>query len=451
MRERRSAYTIVFYLLTALLIVGAIFAWARVSVTRRRALLPVQSGWVVDLQDKRFPTIMFRSGYADTRVLLDDTVIYSSQVGREAHGRLTGTRVIFQELPPDAQGKVLTIESAPGYDAPLFGDYEDLFRLFIVEASPALASGAFLMLFGIVFLFLTTGFSVTGSDTAEHIFGALISIDLGVWLLCSYGLGSFFLRDPYSAAVERVALIGVIPLLLFLLYFMKEDHVLKQGIIMFTACAVIYILILFAGVTLPLEIDRVATILQSLACLAFVLAQILNYYLNISASYIRQKEYESLSEKAYVDALTGLPNRKRAQDVFRGLNAAMGAYAIVSLDLDNLKIVNDRFGHHAGDEMLIDTASILNLCFGEKGFRARMGGDEFVVVLKRVDRDDLDEMLEETNYHLREAGQQEHGVDYSISYGYAFKEECPSGNSEDVYKLADERMYLQKSRKKRGV
>lgn len=451
MRERRSAYTIVYFLLTALLVVGAVFAWARVSIKRRAELLPVQSGWVVEMEGVRFPTIMFRSGYSDTRVLLDDEVIYTSEAGRESHGRLSGTRVIFQELPADAEGKRLTIESAAGYDAPLFGDYEKLFRLFMVEAAPALATGAFLMLFGIVFLFLTTGFSVTGSDSAEHIFGALSSIDLGVWLLCSYGLGSFFLRDPYSAAIERVALIGIFPLLLFLLYFMKEDYVLKQGIIMFTACAVIYIMILFAGVTLPLEIDRVATILQSLACLAFVLAQILNYYLNISASYIRQKEYESLSEKAYVDALTGLPNRKRAQDVFRGLNSAMGTYAIVSLDLDNLKIINDRFGHHEGDEMLIRTATILNMCFGEKGFRARMGGDEFVVVLKRVDRDDLEEMLEETNYHLREAGQTEHGVDYSISYGYAFKEESPSGNSEEVYKLADERMYLQKSRKKRGV
>ena len=126
-------------------------------------------------------------------------------------------------------------------------------------------------------------------------------------------------------------------------------------------------------------------------------------------------------------------------------------YCIVSLDLDNLKVINDRFGHHEGDEMLISTANILNMCFGEKGFRSRMGGDEFAVVLKRVSRDDLEDMLADTNYHLREAGQLEHGVDYSISYGYAFKDECPSGNPEDVFKLADERMYLQKSRKKRGV
>ena len=452
MQERRSGYTIVLFVLTVVLVVSAICAWAYVTGRRRGELLRVQSGWVVTMDEEmEFPTLMFRSGFSETSVLLGREEIYASEAGREAHGRLTGTRVFFLPIPKEAEGRVMIINSAPGYDAPMFGSYEKLFSLYIVEALPALATGSFLLLFGLVFLILTSLFSITGSESAEHVFGALVSMDLGVWLLCSYGLGSFFLRDPYSAAVERVALIMLFPLVLFLLYFMKDDHVLKNGIIMFTACSVIYVFILLAGVTLPFEIDRLATILQSLGCLAFVLTLILNYYLNISASYLRQREYESLSEKAYVDALTGLPNRKRAQDVFRGLNTAAGNYCIVSLDLDNLKMINDRFGHHEGDEMLISTANILNMCFGEKGFRARMGGDEFAVVLKRVNRDDLEDMLADTNYHLREAGQLEHGVDYSISYGYAFKDECPSGNPEDVFKLADERMYLQKSRKKRGV
>lgn len=450
MLKQKSLYIILFYIVSAIVIAVSIGAWAFVSVRRRAALQPVHDGWVVEANDFEFPTVMLRTGFSGTEIKLDDEIIYRSDLGREEHGRLSGTRSLFLVLPDDSEGKPLHIVSSPGYDAPLFGEYTALSQLYILEVMPAVAAGSFLLLFGIVFLFLTTGFSVTGSDTAEHIFGALISIDLGIWLLCSYGLGSYFLRDPYSAAVERASLILIFPLVLFLLYFLKDDHVLRKGIALFVACSIVYIGILFAGVILSLEIDRVATIWQVLGCVMFVLAQILNYYLNISASYIRQKEYESLSEKAYVDALTGLPNRKRAQDVFRGLNAAMGSYSIVSLDLDNLKQINDRFGHHAGDEMLIQTASILNTCFGEKGFRARMGGDEFVVVLKKVSKDALDGMIMETNRHLRRAGQQAHGIDYSISAGYAYKEECDSGTSEDVFKLADERMYRHKAMKKSG-
>ncbi len=97
---------------------------------------------------------------------------------------------------------------------------------------------------------------------------------------------------------------------------------------------------------------------------------------------------EQLREIAYKDPLTGMPNRRLFHDL---LNQALiqakrhnEKVGVLFLDLDNFKAVNDRLGHDAGDQLLIDLAAILTGCLRDSDMICRWGGDEFVIALSAI-------------------------------------------------------------------
>lgn len=105
----------------------------------------------------------------------------------------------------------------------------------------------------------------------------------------------------------------------------------------------------------------------------------------------RREAEERIRWMAYHDALTGLPNRRLLMDRLR-LNLAASQRdqhfgAVLLLDLDRFKLLNDRFGHDVGDQLLIQAARRLSAQVREADTVARLGGDEFVVMLSEIGRD----------------------------------------------------------------
>ncbi|WP_155387086.1 GGDEF domain-containing protein [Catellatospora paridis] len=94
---------------------------------------------------------------------------------------------------------------------------------------------------------------------------------------------------------------------------------------------------------------------------------------------------ERLRHEATHDHLTGLPNRallkERAQEFMHDATRSMRHEAVLLLDLDDFKAVNDEFGHQAGDQLLVAVADRLRACVRPSDTVARLGGDEFVVLL----------------------------------------------------------------------
>lgn len=106
----------------------------------------------------------------------------------------------------------------------------------------------------------------------------------------------------------------------------------------------------------------------------------------------RKKTEELIKELAFHDALTHLPNRRMFDERFTFLLAhAKRSHqwgALLVIDLDNFKPLNDAFGHKAGDLLLTDVAARLNACVRQSDIVARFGGDEFIVALSDLGKDE---------------------------------------------------------------
>ena len=105
----------------------------------------------------------------------------------------------------------------------------------------------------------------------------------------------------------------------------------------------------------------------------------------------RKQLEDQIRQLAYFDALTSLPNRRMLDDRLNRDMAASkrsGLYgALMFMDLDNFKQLNDTYGHGVGDLLLIDVAKRLSACVREVDTVARLSGDEFVVILSELGAD----------------------------------------------------------------
>lgn len=104
---------------------------------------------------------------------------------------------------------------------------------------------------------------------------------------------------------------------------------------------------------------------------------------------VRKQTQEMLQHHAFHDVLTQLPNRAYFSDYLQRANLRLSTeddyrFAVLFIDLDGLKIFNDKWGHHVGDELLIHFASRLEGCIRPGDLVARLGGDEFAIFVDGV-------------------------------------------------------------------
>lgn len=103
-----------------------------------------------------------------------------------------------------------------------------------------------------------------------------------------------------------------------------------------------------------------------------------------------KRDEERLAYQSTHDALTGLPNRNllkdRLQQAIAQTDRSEDSVALLFLDLDHFKLINDSLGHAEGDRMLLDVAERLRSCVREGDTVSRHGGDEFVLVLQKIDQ-----------------------------------------------------------------
>lgn len=178
--------------------------------------------------------------------------------------------------------------------------------------------------------------------------------------------------------------------------------------------------------------------------LGFMICLFVYYFLSsvehMNASRVKQ-ELEGL---AFTDALTGLMNRAKCTQYSYEISKP---YAVVILDLDRLKKVNDTYGHVEGDKMLKAFADLLKKAFVDADLVGRTGGDEFMVVYENPKEGVCKKsvgylQLLVNEYNENEAKNKKFTI--SFSSGYAYSNEIEEDGFKFAYYLADSRMYKMK-------
>jgi diguanylate cyclase (GGDEF)-like protein/PAS domain S-box-containing protein len=169
-----------------------------------------------------------------------------------------------------------------------------------------------------------------------------------------------------------------------------------------------------------------------------------------------RKGYERrLRRQALSDPLTGLPNRILLADRLEHALARVGrrraSVAVLFLDLDNFKFVNDSLGHEVGDQLLIAVAERLRVCLRPEDTVARLGGDEFAVLLEDADRGQAVRVAERVTQELRApfpiGG---HEVFVTASVGISLGASARRRGLGDLLREADQAMYRVKQSGKAG-
>ena len=161
---------------------------------------------------------------------------------------------------------------------------------------------------------------------------------------------------------------------------------------------------------------------------------------------------EHLRHQALHDPLTGLGNRALFQDrVAHGLARAErtnSEVAVVFLDLDNFKEINDSLGHAAGDAVLVQTANRLRTCLRDSDTAARFGGDEFAMLLEQTRGEG--EVMDVAHRISAALGRplQVEGKDVDLSASIGIARAQPQQSADEVLRNADVAMYHAKARGK---
>jgi len=160
---------------------------------------------------------------------------------------------------------------------------------------------------------------------------------------------------------------------------------------------------------------------------------------DITAKKERQKQIEFLS---FHDQLTGLYNRRYIEDAVRRLEREGNLpFSIIVMDINGLKLANDAFGHDLGDLLLKKASRIMKNRIRQDDLLARVGGDEFVLLLPRTDAAEADRIIHRIQEEANHASVGPMKI--SIAAGAATKTNV-SQNISEVQKVADNNMYRDK-------
>ena len=181
-------------------------------------------------------------------------------------------------------------------------------------------------------------------------------------------------------------------------------------------------------------------------------AGVVTHYVGTHVDITERKAAEAAIQKmAFHDALTGLPNRRvlldRLQQALSKAKRNQKRLALLFVDLDQFKPVNDDFGHAVGDELLLAVAQRLQTCVRESDTVARMGGDEFVVLLPVIETvpDALGVAQKIHDALVQPFGLPEgHTVSISSSVGIAIYPDH-GGDEAELIRYADVAMYQAKA------
>lgn len=293
-------------------------------------------------------------------------------------------------------------------------------------------------------------------------YGLLLVAVVGMVFLVSTIIlnGTQVLHFPRTLwAFHVYAMVGLVYMLctgiLYNRHFDAPGKILSAGVSVFGGFAVIDLVRFNVAKYVHMEHSVLEMTLLPVGTSAFVLLLVLSYLVYAYQLLSEKAEKDALSEIAYKDALTGLYNRAKCLQIFGVLDKSYSDYAIVSIDMNGLKLANDNYGHRTGDKLIKTFADVLKDAFAGIGSVIRVGGDEFLVIVRSEHVCDVEYALTMMAEFQKERGEKL-PIPLEVAYGIAYRHELLKDEfleseenirvgTEDVYHLADERMYAMKA------
>lgn len=156
---------------------------------------------------------------------------------------------------------------------------------------------------------------------------------------------------------------------------------------------------------------------------------------------VRENE-DTLEFLSFHDELTGLYNRRFFQEEMKRIDTKRSLpISLIMGDVNGLKLINDSFGHESGDLLLKKTATAMKLVCRAEDIIARIGGDEFVIILPNSNEDKAMEIIDRIKSTIAE--QEIKGISISVSFGCGTKTK-PSQDLQDIFKDAEDYLYKHK-------
>lgn len=164
----------------------------------------------------------------------------------------------------------------------------------------------------------------------------------------------------------------------------------------------------------------------------------------IATYFSLQREYlqKQLHIQAHVDGMTGLYNRRTFMEQLQACSGK-SVYSILMVDLNGLKVVNDGFGHEAGDDFICQVSKICTKVFNKNALVCRIGGDE-IAIISYEDKNTVNKKIKEL-HELENKAKGKFSYKVSFSTGVAYSEDNERVIPEELFKLADAEMYKSKS------
>lgn len=445
--------------------------------------------------------ICYRSSQQSTRVILGDTEIYSYGLPGDPDffSQAPGSTWNLVRLPNGCQGETLTIELNSPYSLysgqmsnVFVGSKASIVFHLLQTYGPRLAITCVIMLAGMVMVGIYLILCRSGIDK-NTLYMGLFSILMAVWMFSESRLTQLITGNSFLIlGCSFIAIITVpIPFFKYIccikdfrykklpeafivsFYFVLAVSLLLQmskmlDIIEMLPFIHIFLCTSVGAVFLSLAFDlfinhnrNLRSIFYTTAILgAFCIAEIAMVYLNGHSGVLMQlgvlafisihtvaairnaAKLMMLSRVATIDTLTGCQNRTSYIQHIREL-AVDNDVMVVMADINNLKMINDNFGHNYGDEAIVRTGQCFLNTFGDFGDCFRIGGDEFVFIGCGISPSQCSNLISDFESACETAGR-DLSFPFTVAYGCVFFDrECDRSITDTVCR-ADKLMYEHK-------
>ncbi len=443
----------------------------------------------------------FEISHHNIEVYFGDELVYSlSDSGDNGVLNNVGSNWCIVPVDQNHVGKEVTVILTPLFEAAvsktpsfLLGSPHTLTVDILIGELPLLALSSLCILIGIfmIAVFLYFRFIIK-TDNKEIVYLGFFSVSIGLWKLTDLYCAALLVPE-HSVAINylSVSALFLTPICL-IPYFTTLFEKGKQKVLWILSCvsSAVYLAVLFAQITgiaeirqnliyshilLVISLSSVpATVLVNrivyktaglrrswkllLLLFAGIILDLIFYYRNnenglMSFSIMSLIIYtliiflfsvQDSARKAYTDSRTGLVNRTRWMELMNEDTSASNPYAVLMIDMNGLKQINDTYGHDAGDEMIFRLSDILRKTLPSSAVICRWGGDEFAVLLADTNRAHLELQIAKLFSESEKYNAEHPELPLHFAVGAVLSSEHPEASRQELFRLADDEMYRNK-------